>query len=65
MSTIRNISFGLLALFAAVTAADTSAAAQQPTKPNIVFVLMDNLGYGEIGVRPAQLVSSGDCKRAR
>jgi arylsulfatase len=26
------------------------AAAQQPKKPNIVFIFMDNLGYGELGV---------------
>ena len=25
-------------------------AAQQPKKPNIVVILMDNLGYGELGV---------------
>src|SRR3981189_964766 len=50
MSTIRSISLGLLALSAAVTVADTPASPQQTTKPNIVFVLMDNLGYGEIGV---------------
>jgi arylsulfatase len=25
------------------------AAAQQPKKPNIVFIFMDNLGYGELG----------------
>jgi len=28
----------------------TPTAAQQPKKPNIVFMLMDNLGYGELGV---------------
>jgi hypothetical protein len=50
MSMIRSISFGLLALFAAVTVANTPAAAQQPTKPNIVVMLADNLGYGELGV---------------
>ena len=26
------------------------AAAQQPKKPNIVVILMDNLGYGELGI---------------
>jgi arylsulfatase len=26
------------------------AAAQQPKKPNIVFIFMDNLGYGELGI---------------
>ena len=26
-----------------------TAVAQQQAKPNIVFVLMDNLGYGELG----------------
>src|ERR1700704_3892840 len=49
MRTIKNISLGLLALFAAVTVANTPASAQQTMKPNIVLVLMDNLGYGEIG----------------
>src|SRR5579862_5409826 len=28
----------------------TSAAQAQQSKPNIVFILMDNLGYGELGV---------------
>jgi arylsulfatase len=51
MSMTKSISHGLmLASFAAVTVASTPAAAQQPKKPNIVFMLMDNLGYGELGV---------------
>jgi len=42
----------LLASFAAVAVAvvNAPAVAQQPKKPNIVFMLMDNLGYGELGV---------------
>jgi arylsulfatase A-like enzyme len=40
----------LLASFAALTVVSTPVAAQQPKKPNIVFMLMDNLGYGELGV---------------
>lgn len=43
-------------LFASVSAAaalapslGTTTARGQPTKPNILFVLMDNLGYGELG----------------
>jgi arylsulfatase A-like enzyme len=47
---IMSISRGLLlASFAAVTTTSAPANAQQP-KPNIVFMLMDNLGYGELGV---------------
>ena len=33
-----------------VPVAIAPSAAQQPKKPNIVFMLMDNLGYGELGV---------------
>jgi arylsulfatase len=45
--------FGSVVAFAAVLAA-SPAAAQSPLprgdQPNILFILMDNLGYGELGV---------------
>jgi arylsulfatase A-like enzyme len=50
MAVTRRTWLGLLASVAAVTVAATPGAAQQPKKPNIVFMLMDNLGYGELGV---------------
>jgi arylsulfatase A-like enzyme len=46
----NRIWLGLMASFMAVTTVSTSASAQQSKKPNIVFMLMDNLGYGELGV---------------
>src|SRR5450759_3853447 len=48
MNSIRNIWLGLLASFVAIMAQSVPATAQQ--KPNIVFILTDNLGYGELGV---------------
>ena len=45
-----RIWLGLMVSFVAVTSVSSSASAQQPKKPNIVFMLADNLGYGELGV---------------
>jgi arylsulfatase A-like enzyme len=44
MSLSRNLWLGLLALFAAVTAAGMPAAAQQQQKPNILFIMGDDIG---------------------
>src|SRR5437899_5247469 len=48
MNTLKWL--GSLASLVGVAVADFPAAAQQPNKPNIVVILMDNLGYGELGV---------------
>ena len=45
MSLSRNLRLGLLALFAVVTAASTPAAAQQQQKPNILFIMGDDIGW--------------------
>jgi hypothetical protein len=49
MSVSRRTWLGLLASVAAATVAITPTAAQQPKKPNVVFVLADNVGYGDLG----------------
>ena len=47
MRTMQRLSLGLLALFAAVTAAIAPAAAQQ--RPNIIFIMGDDIGWFNIG----------------
>ena len=37
------------ALTALLLVAATQAFAQQPPKPNVVFILGDNVGYGDLG----------------
>jgi arylsulfatase A-like enzyme len=43
----RHLSVSLLALFLAVTV--TAPTSAQPQKPNVVFILADNVGYGDLG----------------
>lgn len=51
MKVSRRVCLNLLASTGAVAmAAGTPALAQNSRKPNIVVMLMDNLGYGELGV---------------
>ena len=45
MSLSRNLWLGLLALFAVVAAASMPAAAQQQQKPNILFIMGDDIGW--------------------
>src|SRR6187397_1432164 len=45
MSMVRYVWLGLLALFAVVTAASLPAAAQQQQKPNILFIMGDDIGW--------------------
>lgn len=49
----KTIWLGSLASVAAIAIASAPAAAQQPKNPNIVLILADNLGYGELGVYAA------------
>jgi len=52
-SICRLAKLGSVVLIIALTAIYlplTNTKAQKATKPNIVFILMDNLGYGEVGV---------------
>jgi arylsulfatase len=48
MSIVRSIRLSVLALLAAVMVASAPASAQQQ-KPNVVFILADNVGYGDLG----------------
>jgi arylsulfatase len=50
MSMTRNIWLGLLASVVAVTVASTPAAAQQQQRPNIVFIMGDDIGWANVGV---------------
>jgi arylsulfatase A-like enzyme len=49
MSMARGIWLGLLASFAAVTAASMPAAAQQQQQPNIIMIMGDDIGMWNIG----------------
>jgi hypothetical protein len=65
---IRVASFALVSLFA-IPALGQNGVARDGTKPNIVFILMDNLGYGELGcygrIRRFSGLSCGDGRACR
>jgi arylsulfatase A-like enzyme len=49
MRPMRKLCPALLAFVAVGMVANLPAAAQQQQKPNILFILADNVGYGDIG----------------
>src|ERR1700719_906213 len=49
MGLTKSMSLGLLTLLTAVTASVAPAFAQQSQKPNVVFILADNVGDGDLG----------------
>src|SRR4051794_25817116 len=50
MSMVRYIWLGLLASIAAITAASMPAVAQQAGKPNILFIMGDDIGWMQPGI---------------
>src|SRR5262245_34974240 len=49
MSLIRALALGPLAVLVALTAATPQAAAQQQQRPNIIFIMGDDIGWANIG----------------
>jgi arylsulfatase len=49
MSISRNFWVGAFLLAEAMAVASAPASAQQPQKPNVIFILADNVGYGDLG----------------
>src|SRR5262245_41380272 len=47
---VRTMWLGLLTMLAAVVVSSTPAAAQQQQRPNIVFIMGDDIGWANIGV---------------
>src|SRR5499433_3426295 len=58
MSLIRALSLGPVAVLVAATAATPQAAAQQQQRPNIVFIMGDDIGWANIGVYNQGIMAS-------
>src|SRR5262245_35990686 len=50
MSVGRNIWLGVMALFAGIVLVSMPATAQQQQRPNIIFIMGDDIGWANIGV---------------
>ena len=57
---MRAKSLTILALVGLVAALMATTAAAQD-KPNVVIMLADNMGYGDLGAYSAAAVRSGQC----
>ncbi|HEY2358372.1 MAG TPA: arylsulfatase [Phenylobacterium sp.] len=64
-SIVREVTRGcaLAASSALMTLSAPAAAAAPSARPNIVFILMDNLGYGEVGVYGGGIVRGAPTPR--
>lgn len=49
IAAIRNVVLGLRFLLVAMFGLAPTVALAEAARPNIVFILADNLGYGEVG----------------
>jgi hypothetical protein len=61
MSVTRTIWLGLLASLAAVTIASVPAAAQQQQKPNILFIMGDDIGWMQPSIYHQGLMVGETC----
>jgi len=56
--SLLNLLLPLCALSACVTQGTTPVATPAKGKPNIIFILADDLGYGELGVYGQKLIAT-------
>jgi arylsulfatase A-like enzyme len=56
--SIGKLWLGLLALFAAAMVVSTPVAAQQTQRPNIVFIMGDDIGWANIGAYHRGIMAS-------
>jgi hypothetical protein len=46
--SLTRICLDLFTTFVALVAGDCAGGAQEPQEPNVVFILADNVGYGDL-----------------
>jgi arylsulfatase len=63
--TMKNFWFGLLSSVFAAAVVGGPAVAQQSQKPNVVFILADNVGYGDLGPHGGGELRGAPTPRAR